>query len=493
MIRRLGIFGLLAMVGALVSALPSAGAGLGGTQSPDYQRALKLGVQAYVYGYPLLDMNRVFLTSTSVNVPNGKGGGPVNEFSHFRRLTNPSDKTVVAPNHDTLYSMAWLDLTRQPVVLHMPVVKKRFVVFELVDPYTTNFALVGSVGFGPGDYAVVPPGWHGKLPRGVKRIASPYTRVWVIGRTYIKDAADTPNVVRIQNQYAITPLGKWGTNYKPKRPKHVDLKIRNYTVPGTAPGQNPLAFFDALGDQLKMFAPPAADAPLLKQLRTVGIGPGLHPSSDSSLSADTLRGLHDAVAAGATQVNADLQKLFVSIAPKHNGWLVARTGTYGTDYTGRAVTDKIGLGAPLSKMAIYPFTITDSDLHPLTGASRYVAHIPASDLPFPVKSFWSMTMYDSSGFFVPNSAHVYLLNNRSSVHYNSDGSLDLYIQPNAPSTAHQRANWLPSPAGKSFRLVMRLYKPVNVAGILSGSSWQPPVVLPCGASGSTSSGVACAR
>src|SRR5207248_4944127 len=99
-----------------------------------------------------------------------------------------------------------------------------------------------------------------------------------------------------------------------------------------------------------------------------------HPSSNSALSADTLRGLHDAVATGAKQVTSDLQKLFVSIAPKHNGWLVARTGTYGTDYAGRAVTDKVGLGAPQSRMAIYPFTITDSQLRPLTGASRYVAH-----------------------------------------------------------------------------------------------------------------------
>jgi hypothetical protein len=109
-------------------------------QAAEYQRALDLGVQAYVYGYPLLDTNRVYLTSTSVNVPDGAGGGPVNQFSHIRRLTNPSDKTVVAPNHDTLYSIAWLDLRAHPIVVHMPVVRRRFAVFELVDPYTENFA-----------------------------------------------------------------------------------------------------------------------------------------------------------------------------------------------------------------------------------------------------------------------------------------------------------------------------------------------------------------
>jgi hypothetical protein len=103
-----------------------------------------------------------------------------------------------------------------------------------------------------------------------------------------------------------------------------------------------------------------------------------------------------------------------------------------------------------------------------------------------------MTLYDANGFFVPNPARVYLINNRSHVHYNTDRSLDIYIQPQAPSGPRQRANWLPSPAGRPFRLIMRLYKPTSVAGILSGGSWQPPTVLPCLPSGVTAAGTACA-
>ena len=461
-------------------------------QAAAYQRALGLGIQAYVYGLPLLDAERVFRTSTSVNVSDGAGGGPVNEFSHFRRLTNPSDKTVVAPNHDTLYSMAWLDVTSQPVVLHMPVVRGRFVVFELVDPYTENFAEIGSVGHPPGNYAIVPPRWHGSLPRGVKPLRSPYARVWVIGRTYIKDAADTPNVVRIQNEYSITPLDDWGRGYEPKRPKHVIRTPTQYAIPGTQPGEEPLAFFDSLGDQLKAFPPPGADRPLLTRLATVGIGPGMHPSTNSRLDAATRQGLADAVAAGAKRIATDLQTDFLTQAPKHNGWLVSSTGTYGTDYELRALVDVIGLGAPRSFLAIYPFTITDLNLHPLTGASRYVAHFSKRYLPFAVKAFWSLTLYDSKGFFVPNAAHIYLVNNRTKLHRNADGSLDIYIQPTAPSDPRQRQNWLPSPAGKAFRLIMRLYAPTDVAGTLSGRTWQPPTVLPCLPSGMTSAGTACA-
>jgi len=496
--RRIVWLVVLAALSGLLRTLPAASATArhhanNVTQSAAYQHALALGVQAYVYGYPLLDTDRVFRTSTSVNVPNGAGGGPVNQFSHVRRLAEPSDKTVVAPNHDTLYSMAWLDLTAQPVVVHMPVVKGRFVVFELLDPYTENFAEIGSVGYPAGDYALTPPGWHGSLPQGVKAIRSPYTRVWIIGRTYIRNAADTPNVVRIQNEYSLTPLDKWGQGYTPPRPQHVTATPTTYTVPGTSPGGNPLAFFDALGDQLKQFPSPAADRPLLKQLAAVGIGPGMHPSTNRRLGAATLQGLRDSVAAGAKQITADLQTAFVTGAPKHNGWLVTRTGTYGTDYKTRALVDAIGLGAPQSSLAIYPFTVTDRNLRPLTGASRYVAHFSARYLAFPVKAFWSMTLYDSHGFFVPNKANVYLINNRSNVRYNADGSLDIYIQSSPPNSPRQRQNWLPSPVGKTFRLIMRLYVPVDVAGVLSGRSWQPPTVLPCLSSGVTSAGTVCGR
>ena len=76
--------------------------------------------------------------------------------------------------------------------------------------------------------------------------------------------------------------------------------------------------------------------------------------------------------------------------------------------------------------------------------------------------------------------------------YNADGSLDIYIQPVAPSDPHQRQNWLPSPVGKAFRLVMRLYAPTDIPGILSGRGWQPPTVLPCLSTGMTSAGTSCA-
>ena len=130
--------GALLLVAMLLRALPAATAAGSydandPVQAAEYSSARHLGVQAFLYGYPLLDLDRVFKTGTSATVPNGSGGGPVNEFSHFRRFTIPSDATVVAPSHDTLYSMAWLDLVPQPIVMHGPHVSGRFIVFEFVD------------------------------------------------------------------------------------------------------------------------------------------------------------------------------------------------------------------------------------------------------------------------------------------------------------------------------------------------------------------------
>ena len=140
------------------------------------------------------------------------------------------------------------------------------------------------------------------MPRGIKVLRSPYTRVWIIGRTYIKDAADTPNVVRLQNEYSLTPLNRWGTNYRPRRPKRIIKTVTQYTIPD----------------------------PLLSKLNRVGIGPGLHPSAKPRLDAATRQGLSDSVAAGAQTLRADIQAAFIMGAPKHNGWLVSATGTYGT-------------------------------------------------------------------------------------------------------------------------------------------------------------------
>ena len=460
----------------------------------DYETGYALGSKAYEYGIPIVDTDRIFRTNTSVSKPDHAGDAPVNQFSHADALAKPENRDVVAPNHDTLYSIAWLNLSRQPQILHVPKMH-RFYVFELVSPWTENFRNIGTITGQQkgGDFAIVGPGFRGKLPRGVTKVKSPYKRVWMIGRTYIKGEGDTERVNEIQASYGLQPLKTFGEQYRPPTIKPLDTTVDHPPIAGLGPGQDPLQFYSALGRLLSKFPPPAADAPLLKQLTAIGVGPGLDPSTDPNLSAETLRGMRDAVTEGPANVQAEIARRYVAEFGLHNGYLIGNIGTYGTDYTLRALTDKLGVGALKPKIAIYAFTQTAHDLSPLVGSSRYVLHIPADQLPIPAKQFWSVTMYDANIFLVPNPLDRYLINDRSDLHPNADGSLDLYVQPDAPSDPQQAQNWLPSPSdGGAFRLIWRFYEPGEArAGILDGSGWQPPAVQRC-TGGVGSDGTSCA-
>ena len=122
---------------------------------------------------------------TSVRAPDGRGNAPVNTFSHARKFATPRDRTVVAPNVDTLYSLAHLDLGKGPIVLSHPDMGSRYFDFEFVDPYTNVLGYVGTraTGTHAGRFAIVWTKGRKKAPRGMRVIRSPYRRVWVIGRT----------------------------------------------------------------------------------------------------------------------------------------------------------------------------------------------------------------------------------------------------------------------------------------------------------------------
>jgi hypothetical protein len=475
--------GCAAVISAHASADPAS----------DYAAGYELGSEAYEYGVPLLDTDRIFRTATSVSRPDTKGHAPVNQFSHARKLADAKARDVVAPNHDTLYSMGWLDLSREPQVLHIPSNITRFFTFELVDPWTENFANIGTAtGYEQGgDFAIVGPDFKGKLPKGVQRVNSPYDRVWMIGRTYIKDEADTKKVNRIQDSYGLFPLSKYGKDYVPKNTGPKDTTVDTHPIPGFGPGEDPLEFYEVLNEQMRMFPPPAADQPELDKLAAIGVSAG--PPIQAALSEDTLRGMRDAITQGPANVQAKLVSRYVAQSNLHNGYLMGDIGHYGTDYELRAITDRVGVGALKAKVAIYAFAQTDRNLGALSGDARYVLHLPADQVPVPAKAFWSMTLYDSQVFLFPNPFDRYLINDRTDLHYNADGSLDLFIQSGEPSDSEQERNWVPSPPGQRFLVIWRLYQPGSArAGILDGSGWQPPAILPCDASGVASDGTACA-
>src|SRR5450432_225296 len=186
------------------------------------QEAHAIGVDAYVYFYPLLSMDITRKQFTNVEPGKEFGKGPMNMFVNVPEYPPADFKGVVRSNFDTLYSIAWLDLTKEPMVISAPDTSGRFYLLPMLDMWTDVFASPGSrtTGTKAGDFLVTPPGWSGTLPEGFTRLAAPTPYLWVIGRTKTDGPADYDAVHKIQAGYKVTPLSRWG-----KPPEPVTVKI----------------------------------------------------------------------------------------------------------------------------------------------------------------------------------------------------------------------------------------------------------------------------
>ena len=447
---------ILALGAALVAAVAPATAQAQVT--PD--QAAELGREAYRYGIPLLEILRVRTEMTSVRAPDGRGNAPVNTFSHARKFATPRDRTVVAPNVDTLYSIAHLDLGKGPIMLSHPDMGSRYFDFEFVDPYTNVLGYVGTrvTGTHAGRFAIVWTKGRKPAPRGMRVIRSPYRRVWVIGRTLATDTpADLRRAHRKQTRYRLSPSPRLRSR-RPGKPKKAPLP------------SDGLALLHKLDRALAQNPPPARDRPLLTRLRAIGVGPGLNPSQ-AGLSAEALSALKAAVEDEAATLPASSRTRVAGEALANNGWLVLdpKVGRYGTDYDLRALVAILGLGANTPEESIYPTALADTEGRLLDGANRYRL---VFDKPPPARAFWSLTLYDSDAFLVPNSANRYALGNfHPPLVRRGDGTIVVLVQHDKPT--EKGVNWLPSPAQGMFRLNLRLYWPRKSA--LDGS-WHPPPV-----------------
>jgi hypothetical protein len=443
---------------------------LSAVSQADYTKGYEIGLEAYTYGLPLLETNATFETMTSINVSEG-AFGPVNQFNNVRTLNNPNSTEVVAPGSNGLSSIAWLDLTKEPQVLHVPEVQDHFFVLALLDPYTTDLQNLGSVhNTTPGDYVIAGPGEQDvPIPSGTQRINVDYNRIWIIGSTQLKGSDDLATVNLIQDNYTLTPLSQYGTNYQPENVTNPNTTIQPATIPGG------LGFFDMLGQQLEEFPPPTADQPELARFAEVGIGPGMAPSQNVHLSKDTVRGLKDAVKAGPLQIKNDTRTLFLASFDQHNGYLVGGFGQYGTDYPLRAVISQIGLGAFTSDQAIFAMSWADRNKTPLNGSTNYVMHMVSAP---PVNEGWSLTVYNLTGALIQNPIKRYEFSDTSQLTHNTDGSVDIYLQSAQPSDPAGANNWLPTAGGEGFEVIWRLMapQPAAIPGILNGTGWQPPAI-----------------
>jgi hypothetical protein len=454
---------------ALIAASVSAPGGARAQDKLTKQEAHAIGVQAYLYFYPLVTMDLTRRQLTNIARPEGISA-PANTFANIPAYPTADMKVVVRPNFDTLYSSAWLDLTKEPVIVSAPDTHGRYYLLPMLDMWTDVFASPGwrTTGTKAGDFAVTPPGWTGSLPAGVVRIDAPTPNVWIIGRTKTDGPADYSAVNAIQAGYRITPLSDWGKAAQPVVGT-VDPGVDMKTPPKITVDSMPAAkFFAAAAEILKVQPPHVTDQPIIALMQRIGIEPG------KSFDLDKV---DPAIKSGLETAPEDALKLMAwkvaSLARVVNGWSMNTDtmGVYGNYYLKRAIIAQFGLGANLPEDAIYPLNLADEAGKPLDGGSDYVLHFEKGATP-PVDAFWSVTLYDAQGYQVANSLNRFAVSSWMPFKTNPDGSLDLYFQ-NASPGADKEANWLPAPKGP-FNLTMRLYAPKTEALV---GKWNPPPVV----------------
>ncbi len=467
--RNATLGGLAGTLSALGGLLPSTGAHaqegvpiLGGLEE------FWLATDAYIYGYPLVTMEMTRRIMTNVAAPAGTRA-PMGQFARIREYPSAAFRDVTAPNADTLYTIAWADVGKEPWVLSLPDMKGRYYLFPMLDGWTSVFQVPGArtTGTGAQTYAITGPGWKGTLPAGVKEYKSPTSLVWMLGRIYCTGTPeDYAAVHALQDQCKLVPLSAWGKDYTPPAAT-VDPKVDMKTaVREQVNALDAVSYFTLLAELMKTNPPVAADTAAVARFARIGLVPG-QDFDKSKLNADFVARIPH-IAFDRIMLQLKLGKSVKNV----NGWLYDTvTGLYGTDYLNRALVTAIGLGANRPQDAIYPMSMKDANGSDYDGKNKYVMRFPKGQLP-PVKGFWSLTMYDADFFFVANPINRYSISARQKLKANADGSTDLYIQNESPG-ADKESNWLPAPKGK-FQLMLRLYWPSETPPSIINGTWSPP-------------------
>jgi hypothetical protein len=413
------------------------------------QLAHHIGVLAYVWGYPVVAMKEQMHNETHRVSGEQMVLAPVNRFYAYPDLVTPSTQgNLRAPNHDTLYFSAWYDVSREPLVLHVPDTHDRYYTIAVTNLYSEVEHLGRrTTGTAERYFALVPPEFGGALPDGVTAVPVETKQGWLLGRMLVDGPDDYPAARALVDGVWCAPLSEFTPGARPPDPP---------PPPGAAMDVlGSLAFYEVLHAALRELPPREGEAALLAQLAAIGLDPA-REFSPASLDEDTRRGLERALADGREVVRASTQHTI----PEFNGWMISdRIGRYGFDYVQRASVVAGGFGN-LPEESLYPAAVFDDRGELFSGGSRYRLRFPKGELP-PVGAFWSLTVYDTDFKLVENPIRRYSIGDRTrGLRYAADGSLTLSLQHEAP--ADPDANWLPTPPG-TFFAVMRLYEPGEAA------------------------------
>lgn len=460
----------------VVSAKPVSVLAQTGADRPGFFKAKDIAEEGFIYGLPIV-MNYAVMYEYAIDRSSGQFKAPFNQILSEHRVYTYEDTSVIAANSDTPYTLGFLDLRAEPIIVSVSDVDlKRYYVVQLGDASTYNYGYMGSRATGgkAGDYMVVGPEWKGSTPSGIKEVFRSGSQFSGINfRTQLFGANDMDNVIKIQSGYKVQTLSSYLKQAPPPPAPVIDFpKINKELIKEN--------FFEYLDFALQFIPAEANEAEIRAKLARIGIGAG----KTFSFRALSLEDKAE-IALGMKEGSRKVDEAVATAGRGINGWRVASlygdSKFYNGDWLKRAAAARAGIYANDAVEAIYPQTRVDIDGQTIdTSKNNYTLTFAAGQLP-PVNAFWSVTMYDGkTELLIKNPINRYLINSPMlpELKKNPDGSLTIYIQNKSPG-GDKEANWLPAPDGPVY-LMMRLYWPKETPPSIlppGEGTWRPPGVV----------------
>lgn len=423
---------------------------------------------AYDFLYPLVIMNATMSMFFSKFSLLG------HSFMSYNRLFNnpvqmpASSHAVVRPNVDTLYGSAYLDLPGSTMVcFDVPDAHGRYYVAQFMDMWTNTFQSIGArtTGLGKGRFWVVGPEYTGQTNASMFR--SPTRNAWLLLRIMFNGFHDYPHVWKLQHGFTLEQSTAHPISIMTSDEiRHEKAKT---TPPVFVASLDAPAFFSYAAQVMSAGNMPAArDRPIIADMASIGIIPG-EPFNWTALSTVTQACLRSAVAHEKMRIEHGEVSIHDVVV---DGWRYSASdhGNYSTDYEYRAEVARSGLGANVVQDALYLNSASSID-----AIKAHTLRFEAGSLP-PVHGFWSLTVYGSDFYLVPNKEKRYALGDRSMMQTGDDGSTTIYLHSvAAPNGIFPQSNWLPTPSNGTYSLTLMMYWPANAA--LNGHWRAPPIKL----------------
>jgi hypothetical protein len=433
---------------------------------PAAEQAQAIAEDAYIYGYPLVLMDVIRRMCTSVPAPTADRA-PKNQFAHIRSYLH-THQGILRANADALYSLAWLDLSKQPIVLTVPATS-RYYVFSLINGWTDVFSVIGSrtTCGQEQSFAIIGPNWEGEVSSRLQHILAPTDMVWIVGRTQSSSQDDLGWVHTLQDQFGLLTLSDWTQSRNVAHAFPFDSDVDNRPPAEQVSGLTAGEFFTRFIKLLQHNPPADDDSPIIHRMERIGLVPSLDFNFDN-LPEGVRSACKHAIPVALKRIqNAEKQ---LDIRRVNNWTFHPRLGSSAADYLTRAYSAAKHLALDLPEDVLELECDEDDDGESLKGSHQYVIHFTKEQMP-PVHGFWSITAYDVKQCFVANPIDRYSIGDNHNLRFNADGSLDICVQNEWPGVCAD-SNWLPVPK-RSFSLTLRLYW---TRGRALDGTWAPPRV-----------------